>query len=159
MYSIDIEICSNCGRDIARSEQAYVFEGKIVCAECDNALRTGTVDEPATTPELSALPEPISAVQSQSEEPSLSEPAEQEKVNQSQDTDKLIGFITAGVSLFLIGIALIHIGLAGLAAFFIGGILFGIVLTGWLLILGILILTSGIVVIVIAATTRQSKLC
>jgi hypothetical protein len=112
------------------------------------------VDEPAATPELSALPEPISAVQSQSEAPSLSEPVEQEKANQSQDADKAVGFIIAGVALFLIGVSLIHIGLAGLAAFFIGGVLIGIVLAGWLFILGMLILISGIATIIIAAISR-----
>lgn len=154
MCSFDIEICSNCGREIARSEQAYVFEGKIVCAECDNTLRSGPVDILATTPESSALPEPISAVQSQSEAPGLSQPIEQEKANQSQDADKPAGFIIAGVSLFLIGISLIHIGLAGSAAFLLEGTLLGIVLAGWLLTLGILILTLGIAAIIIAAISR-----
>ena len=155
MGSIDIEICSNCEWEIARSEQAYVFEGKIVCAECDNTLRGGPVDEPAEILEPPTAPEPIITVQSQSEAPSLSEPVEQEKANQSQDEDKPVGFIIAGVALFLIGVALAHIGLAGLAAFFIGGILLGIVLAGWLFILGMLILISGIVVTVIAAISRQ----
>ena len=155
MGSFDIEICSKCEWEMARSEQAYVFEGNIVCAECDNTLRGGPVDEPAATPELSALPEPIYTVQSQSEAPSLSEPVEQEKTNQSQDADKPVGFIIAGVALFLIGVALAHIGLAGLAAFFIGGILLGIVLAGWLFILGMLILISGIAAIIIAAISRQ----
>ena len=155
MGSFDIEICSNCEREIARSEQAYVFEGKIVCAECDNTLRSGPVNEPVATPEAVAAPETISAVESQSEAPSFSKPVEQEKANQSQDADKPVGFIIAGVSLFLIGVALIHIGLAGLAAFFIGGILLGIVLAGWLFILGMLILISGIAAIIIAAISRQ----
>ncbi|MHC4112177.1 MAG: DUF423 domain-containing protein [Planctomycetota bacterium] len=155
MVSFDIEICSNCEWEIARSEQAYVFEGKIVCAECDNTLRSGPVDELAEILEPPAALEPIITIQSQSEAPSLSEPAEQEKANQSQDADKPIGFIIAGVSLFLIGVALTHIGLAGLAAFFIEGILLGIVLAGWLFILGMLILFSGIVVTVIAVISRQ----
>jgi predicted RNA-binding Zn-ribbon protein involved in translation (DUF1610 family) len=155
MGSFDIEICSNCGREIARSEQAYVFESKIVCAECGNTLRSGSVDEPANTPEPLALPESISAAHSQPETPGLSETVEKEKANQALDTDKPVGFIITGVSLFLIGAALIHIGLAGLAAFFIGGILFGIVLASWLFILGMLILISGIAAIVIAATSSQ----
>jgi len=154
MHLIDIEICSNCGREIGRSEQAYVFEGKIVCAECDNTFRSGPLDEPATTPELPALPEPIVAIQSQSEVPCLSESVEQEKTNQSQDADKFVGFIIASVSLFLIGTALIQIGLAGLAAFFIGGVLLGIALAGWLLTLGILITISGITATIIAAISR-----
>lgn len=37
----DFESCSECGRKIPRSEQAYVFEGNIVCQECDNILRNG----------------------------------------------------------------------------------------------------------------------
>jgi len=155
MGSFDIEICSNCGREIARSEQAYVFEGNIVCAECDNTLRSGPVDEPATTPELSALPEPISAVQLQSEAPCLFEPVEQEKANQSKDVDKPVGFIIAGVILFLLGAALLHIGLLGLAVSFFVGILIGMLMSVWLLIPGILILISGIAAIIIAAISRQ----
>ncbi len=155
MGSFDIEICSNCGRDIARSEQAYVFEGKIVCAECDNALRASQIAEPAEIPEPPAAPEPTTTVEPQFEEPDLSRPYEQENNTNSGDIDKPTGFIIAGVALFLIGAALIHIGLAGLAAFFIGGILLGIVLAGWLFILGMLILISGIVVTVIAVISRQ----
>ncbi len=110
MGSIDIEICSKCEWEIARSEQAYVFEGNIVCGECDNTLRSGPVDEPAATPEPPALPELISTVQSQPEAPSLSEPVEQEKANQSQDAAEPIGFIIAGVILCLLGIGLVSIG-------------------------------------------------
>lgn len=44
MGSSDIEICSNCGREIGRSEQAYVFEVKIVCAQCDKKLRSASGD-------------------------------------------------------------------------------------------------------------------
>ena len=150
MGSFDIEICSNCGREIARSEQAYVFEGKIVCAECDNTLRSGPVDEPAATPELSALPEPISAVQSQPEAPSLSEPAEQEKENQSQDADEPVGFIIAGVILCLLGIGLISIGLVSLAVMILSGMpIFGILMACCCLTAGALITISAIAVIVI----------
>jgi len=35
----EVEICTNCKRPIGRSEQAYVFDGKIICAECDKKLR------------------------------------------------------------------------------------------------------------------------
>jgi SAP domain len=34
-----IEICTNCKRQIGRSEQAYVFKAMILCAECDRQLR------------------------------------------------------------------------------------------------------------------------
>jgi len=156
MRSFDIEICSNCGREIARSEQAYVFEGKIVCAECDNTLRSGPVDEPAATPEPSALPEPITAVESQSEAPSLSEPVEQEKANQGQDANKPVGFIIAGVILCLLGIGLISIGLVSLAVMFLLGMpIFGILMACWCLTAGTLILISGIAAIVVAVISRQ----
>lgn len=38
----DAEICEKCGREISRSEQAYVFEDMIVCSECNRKLRVGT---------------------------------------------------------------------------------------------------------------------
>lgn len=157
MGFFDIEICSNCGREMPRSEQAYVFEGKIVCAECDNTLRSGPVDEPAVTPELSAPPEPISAVQSQSEAPSLSEPVEQEKANQNQDADKPLGYIIAGVILCLLGIGLISIGLVSLAVMLLLGMsIFGILMAGLYLTSGALIIISGIMVTVIAVISHQS---
>ena len=37
----DVEKCVECGYQIPRTEQAYVFKGKIVCAECDKILRNG----------------------------------------------------------------------------------------------------------------------
>lgn len=37
--SEDKEICTNCGRQMPRSEQACVFKGQIVCKECDQSLR------------------------------------------------------------------------------------------------------------------------
>lgn len=40
MGSSELEICSNCGREISRSEQAYVLNDKIVCAECNGKLRS-----------------------------------------------------------------------------------------------------------------------
>jgi DNA-directed RNA polymerase subunit RPC12/RpoP len=39
MGSSDIEICSNCKREIPRLEKACIFDGEIVCAECDKKLR------------------------------------------------------------------------------------------------------------------------
>jgi len=36
----DFEECSNCGREIPRSEQAYVFENNIVCKKCEKKLRS-----------------------------------------------------------------------------------------------------------------------
>jgi hypothetical protein len=154
MGSFDIEICSNCGREMPRSEQAYVFEGKIVCAECDNTLRSGPVDEPATTGEPLALPETISIDQPQSE--ALSEPVEQEKANQSRDTDKPVGFIIAGVILCLLGIGLIGMGLVGLAVMLLLGMpIFGILMAGLYLTSGALIFISGIAVTVVAVISRQ----
>jgi predicted Zn finger-like uncharacterized protein len=39
-----VEVCSNCGKEIGRLQQACVFGDKIVCAECDKKLR-GVVEE------------------------------------------------------------------------------------------------------------------
>ena len=39
MVANEFEFCSNCGRAIPRSQQACVFERRIVCAECDKKLR------------------------------------------------------------------------------------------------------------------------
>jgi len=38
-----VEVCSNCCKEIEKLEQACVFKGEIVCAECDKKLRN-TVD-------------------------------------------------------------------------------------------------------------------
>jgi hypothetical protein len=150
MCSFDIEICSNCGREMPRSEQAYVFEGKIVCAECDNTLRSGPVDEPVPAPEPPVLPEPISSVQPHSDAPSLTEPVEKEKANQNQDADEPVGSIIAGVILCLLGIGLISIGLVSLAVMFLLGMpIFGILMAGLYLTSGSLITISAIAVIVI----------
>ena len=129
MCSFDIEICSNCGREMSRSEQAYVFEGKIVCGECDNTLRTGPVDELVAAPESPALPEPISAVQLQSEALNHTEPVEQEQTNQNQDADTPVGYIIAGVILCLLGIGLIGMGLVSLAVLLLFGMpMFGVLM-------------------------------
>ena len=152
MHLIDVEICSNCGREIGRSEQAYVFDGKIVCAECDNTLRNNEIPEPP------AALEPITTVEPQFEEPDQSKPDEQEKEKQYREEDKHPLFIIAGVILCIIGIFLISLGLLGLAVSFLESILIGILLAGWLLILGILIIISGITAIVMAAISCQSKL-
>ena len=37
----DFEKCTECGYQIPRSEQAYVFNGRILCEECDSTLRSG----------------------------------------------------------------------------------------------------------------------
>ncbi len=156
MGSFDIEICSNCEWEIARSEQAYVFEGKIVCTECDNTLRSGPVDELATTPEPPAAPEPITTTEPQFEELEQFKPVEQEKANQSQDADKPVGLIIAGVILCLLGIGLISIGLVSLAVMFLLDMpIFGILMACWCLTAGTLIFISGIVVTVIAVISRQ----
>lgn len=41
-----VELCTNCDREISRSEPACVFEGEIVCAECDKNLRGSKPQEP-----------------------------------------------------------------------------------------------------------------
>lgn len=35
----DTETCSNCACELPRSEQAYVFDGMVVCAKCNGDLR------------------------------------------------------------------------------------------------------------------------
>jgi hypothetical protein len=150
MGSFDIEICSNCGREMPRSEQAYVFEGKIVCGECDNTLRTGHVDEPVAAHEPPDLSEPISSVQSQSEAPNHTEPVELEKANQNQDADAPVGYIIAGVILCLLGIGLIGMGLVSLAVLLLLDMpIFGILMAVLYLTAGALITISAITVIVI----------
>jgi hypothetical protein len=146
MHLIDIEICSNCGREIARLEQAYVFAGKIVCAECDRSLRSISVAEPTEIPEPPAAQEPENTTESQLETPSPSRPQEKEK--QDREEKKSITFIIAGVILCLTGMGLIGLGLVGLAVSFFEEILIGILAAGWLLILGMLIIISGIAAIV-----------
>jgi len=43
-----METCTKCGRPIGQSEQACVFNGGIVCQECDESLRKGTVTNEMT---------------------------------------------------------------------------------------------------------------
>ncbi len=153
MGSFDIEICSNCGPEISRSEQACVFAGNIVCAECDNTLRSVPVDELAA---ISAGPAPATEVELQTETPGPSAPLEQEKANQIRNESKPVGFIITGVILCLLGIGLIGIGLVSLAVLFLlGSPIFGILMAGWCLTSGILIVISGIVVTVIAVISRR----
>lgn len=157
MHLIDIEICSNCGREIGRSEQAYVFEGKIVCAECDNALRSNQIVQPTEIPEPPAEPEPKTTVELQFEEPDQSESREREKEEEYRKEDKHPGLIIVGVILCIIGISLISLGLLGLVASFLAGILIGILPAGLLLILGILIIITGIAAIIVSAIFSLSK--
>lgn len=161
MHLIDIEICSNCGRDIARSEQAYVFEGKIVCAECDNTLRTSQIAELAEIPEPTemqeppAAPEPTTTAELQFEEPDLSKPDEQEKEKQYREEDKHPKFVIAGVILCLLGIVLIGMGLIGLAVILLLSMpIFGILMAVLYLTAGTLIIISGIAATAIAAISR-----
>ncbi|NIP22404.1 MAG: hypothetical protein GWN67_20090 [Phycisphaerae bacterium] len=150
MGSFDIEICSDCGLEMPRSEQAYVFEGRIVCGVCDNTLRAGPVDEPVDVPEPPALPEMISAVQSQSEAPNHTKLVELEKANQNQDADTPVGYIIAGVILCLLGIGLIGMGLVSLAVLVLLGMpIFGVLMAVVYLTSGTLITISAIAVIVI----------
>jgi hypothetical protein len=196
MGPINTEICSNCGREIARSEQAYVFEGNIVCVECDLQLRSGQFIEPVSIPEPaaesepitepqpvvtpepataepiaepesvtapepaaaepSAIPELMAANEQQPEEPKLEKIEDQNKEKQSQDADKPVGLIVAGVILCLLGIGSIIIGLVSIAAsFFFGLPLFGILIAGGCLLLGMLILIAGIAATVIAVVSRR----
>ncbi len=146
----DIEICSNCGRAISRSEQAYIFEGNIVCAECDKELRSGPLPEPLAVPEPAASPELVTLDEPQPEAPGPSKDDEQEEAKPGWDADKPVGFIIGGVILCLLGVALIDIGLVGLAVFFLGGFLIGMLMAAGCLTFGLLILMLGIAAIVVA---------
>ncbi len=153
----DIEICSNCGRVISRLEQAYIFEGNIVCAECDNTLRSGPLPELLTVPGPAALHEMVIVDEPQPEATSPSKEDEREKGKQSQRIDKPVGVIIAGVILCLLGVALIDIGLVGLAVFFLGGFLIGMLMAGGCITFGLLILVLGIAAIVVAViSVRRS---
>ena len=154
MHLIDIEICSNCGREIGRLEQAYVFEGQIVCSECDNALRASQIAEPVEPPEPPIEQKPIQTVEPQFEEPDIPRPDEQENNTHSGDVDRHPGFIIIGVILCILGCLLTGLGLIGLLVCFLAGIPIGILAAGLFLILGILIIISGIAAIIIAATFR-----
>lgn len=144
MGPIDIEICSNCGREISRSEQAYIFEGNIACAECDRELRSG----PKLQPAASTKPQP--------ELPGPSKPKEvQEGGKRNWRVDKPVGFIIAGAILCLLGVVLIDIGLAGLAVFYFGGFLIGMLVAGGCVTSGMLILILGVAAIVVAVISHR----
>ncbi len=155
MHLIDIEICSNCGREIGRSEQAYVFGGKIVCAECDNALRSNQTVQPTEIPKPAAAPEPTTSAELQFEESNKSRPREQEKEKQYREENKHPGLMIAGVILCLLGIGLTGMGLIGLAAMFLLDMpIFGILMAVLYLTSGTLIIISGIAATFIAAISR-----
>jgi len=140
----NIEICSNCKREIDLSEQAYVFDGNIVCAECDKDLRKGPQPQPTASPEP------------QAEATSPLKPDEQEKEKQRVVVGKSVGFIIAGIILCLLGVWLIGIGLVGLAVLFILGCSqISVLIAGGCVTLGMLILILGIAAIVIAVISRQ----
>jgi hypothetical protein len=155
MCSFDIEICSNCGREMPRSEQAHVFEGKIVCAECDNALRSNQIAEPNEIPEPPTAPGPTTTAELQLEESNQSRPQEQEKEKQYRGENKHPGFMISGVILCLLGIGLIGMGLIGLAVMFLLGVpIFGVLMAVLYLTTGTLIIISGIAATIIAAISR-----
>lgn len=145
MGSIDIEICSNCERAISRSEQAYIFDGNIVCAECNKELRSGLQLQPVASSE----PQPESTGPSKPKDV-------QERGKQNWRVDKSVGFIIAGVILCLLGVALIDIGLAGLAVwFFLGFSLIGMLVAGGCVTSGMLILILGVAAIVVAVISHR----
>lgn len=156
MGSINIEICSNCERAISRSEQAYVFEGNIVCADCDTKLRSGQQPQQTAMPEQIVIIEPVDSVESQPEATGCSNSKEvKEKGKQTSYVDRPVGFIIGGVILCFLGIALIDIGLVGLAVFFLGGFLIGILMAAGYIIFGLLILILGIASIVVAVVSKR----
>lgn len=84
--SEDKEICAECGRQMLGSEQACIFEGNIVCAQCDNKLRSKP-DVP--------IQQPVNASCSSFEK-------KQKQDNQTTAKISILGII---VSVFLIFIA------------------------------------------------------
>jgi predicted Zn finger-like uncharacterized protein len=40
--STPVQECTSCGREIAKLEQACIFEGRVVCKQCDETLRKGS---------------------------------------------------------------------------------------------------------------------
>ena len=101
--------------------------------------------EPSEIPEPLAAPKPENTIESQPETPRPSKPQVQEK--QEREENKSIAFTIAGVTLCLIGMGLSGLGLVGLAVSFFEEILIGILSAGWLLMLGMLIIISGIAAI------------
>lgn len=156
MDTSDIEICSDCGREINRSEQAHVFEGNIVCAECDLKLRSGPEAEPVAAPEPVVAPELVTAAEPQPETARPPKTKEQEK--QDWCVDKRAGFIIAGIILCLLSVGLIVIGLIGLAVFIWGASKIGVLVAGGCVISGMLLLILGIAAIVVAVISRQPSL-
>ena len=153
MGSIDIEICSNCERAISRSEQAYVLEGDIVCADCDTKLRSGPQTRQIALSEQITTNEPIDSVESQPETTSCSN-SNDVKEKKASYVDRPVGFIIGGVILCFLGIALISIGLIGLAVFFLGGFIIGILMAAGYVIFGLLILILGIASVILAVISK-----
>jgi predicted Zn finger-like uncharacterized protein len=42
--STAVEGCTSCGRKIGKAEQAYVSDGRVVCKQCDETLRQGSIE-------------------------------------------------------------------------------------------------------------------
>jgi hypothetical protein len=61
MSSTDAEACSKCGRLLTHSQQACVFGGMIVCAECDKVLRNKQAPQPAPSPKPAVLAETVTS--------------------------------------------------------------------------------------------------
>lgn len=160
MGSIDIEICSKCERAISRSEQAYVFEGSIVCAECDKELRSGPQSQLAAMPEEVITIEPATEEKPQSESISCSKPNEiQERGKYTSNVGKPVGLIIAGVVLCLLGVGFITIGLVGLATSLLLGLpLFGMLIAAGCFSVGLLILILAIAAIVLAVISNRRLL-
>ena len=142
----DIEICTNCGRVILRSEQAYVFEDKIVCEECDRKLRSGPQPRSAGMPELQRMSPGSTKL-------------EEEQAGEEQNwfAGKRVGFVVAGICLVLLGVNLISIGVMALGGAFLlrSGIL--IVLGGGCVVSGTVILVTGVASIMVATLSGQDS--
>jgi hypothetical protein len=58
-----LETCNNCERTIGNLEQAYVYNDKTVCKECNALLHIKTNDEPASNSKTIVNVKPYKKVQ------------------------------------------------------------------------------------------------
>lgn len=89
MGSSKVEICSKCGREIPKSEQACVFSGEIVCVECNSRLRSH-----------SQLPRPSAGLQQRASSPRRVD--EEETANRAFRTGRRSLLVFTGTAFVLV---------------------------------------------------------